>query len=372
MMTRDEAAAAGNEPAAWPGARRWSPRMAGGAAAGRWRLRAAARPGSVQRERRAADPARPAARPPGRSRPRAAASTGPPSPRFGLTNNMDPMGETQIGFALRRSTTPCSASWSASGTSAARRATQIVPDLATSVPTPTDGGLTYTFHLKSDIKFAPPVNREITSKRHPLRIPADQRLQARRAVRLLLRRGHRGMTGKATSPNNYISGIQTPNPTTIIFHLTKPTGDFLQRIASPAAAPVPAEVAKCFNTAGGYGRDLVASGPYMFQGSAPGEHLQLQDDQADDRLRPDQSHDPGAQPKLRAVHRQHPRQLRQRRRDHGGPERRGHLRAGPEGPARRVDDRPAAGDGHPAVPDRPVAHQGLPLRPDQSGRVTSR
>jgi len=186
---------------------------------------------------------------------------------FGLTNNMDPVGETQIGFAfavydamLRELVNFRHVNGSVG--------TQIVPDLATSVPTPTDGGLTYTFHLKSDIKFAPPVNREITSKDI---LYAFQRIND---SKLVAQYGYYydgvivGMTGNATSPNNHISGIQTPNPTTIIFHLTKPTGDFLQRVASPAAAPVPAEVAKCFNTAGAYGRDLVASGPYMFQGSA--------------------------------------------------------------------------------------------------------
>jgi peptide/nickel transport system substrate-binding protein len=186
---------------------------------------------------------------------------------FGLTDNLDPVGEDQIGFAfsvydalLRELVTTRHIDGAAG--------TQIVPDLATSVPTPTDGGLTYTFHLKSDIKFAPPVNREITSKDI---LYAFQRIND---GKLVAQYGYyydgviKGMTGKATSPNNHISGIQTPNPTTIIFHLVKPTGDFLQRLASPAAAPVPAEVAKCYNTPGTYGRDLVASGPYMLQGSA--------------------------------------------------------------------------------------------------------
>ena len=186
---------------------------------------------------------------------------------FGLTNNMDPVGETQIGFAfavydamLRTLVTFRHVNGAAG--------TQIVPDLATSVPTPTDNGLTYTFHLKPDIKFAPPVGREITSKDI---LYAFQRIND---SKLVAQYGYyydgviQGMTGKATGPDNHISGIQTPNATTIIFHLTKPTGDFLQRVASPAAAPVPAEVAKCFNAPGTYGRDLVASGPYMFQGSA--------------------------------------------------------------------------------------------------------
>jgi peptide/nickel transport system substrate-binding protein len=185
---------------------------------------------------------------------------------FGLTNNMDPVGETQIGFAfalydamLRTLVTFRHESGTAG--------TQIVPDLATSVPTPTDNGLTYTFHLKSGIKFAPPVNREITSQDIAY---AFQRIND---AKLVAQYGYyyvgviKGLTGKAKTPDNHISGIETPNSKTIIFHLTAPVGDFLQRIASPAAAPVPPEVAKCFNQAGTYGRDVVASGPYMFQGS---------------------------------------------------------------------------------------------------------
>src|SRR5262249_61604970 len=39
----------------------------------------------------------------------------------------------------------------------------LVPDIATSVPKPTDGGTTYTFHLKHGVKFGPPVNRQVTS-----------------------------------------------------------------------------------------------------------------------------------------------------------------------------------------------------------------
>lgn len=186
---------------------------------------------------------------------------------FGLTNNLDPVGETQIAFAfsiydgmLRNLVTFRHIAGPAG--------TQIVPDLATNVPAPTDHGLTYTFHLKPGIKFAPPVNRVITSQDIAY---AFQRIND---AKLVAQYGYyydgliKGMTGTATSPNNHISGIETPNSTTIIFHLTTPAGDFMQRLASPAAAPVPPEIAKCFTQPGSYGRDLVASGPYMFQGSA--------------------------------------------------------------------------------------------------------
>ncbi len=185
---------------------------------------------------------------------------------FGLTDNMDPTGEYQSGFAweiyaaslrtlvsYRRVSGPAG--------------TILYPDLATAMPTVTDGGLTYTFTLKSGIKFAPPVNREITSKDV---LFAFQRIND---ASLAAQYGFyfdgviQGMTGKATSMTAPISGIDTPNNSTIVFHLTAPTGDFLYRLALPATAPVPPEVGKCFTKAGAYGRDFISSGPYMLQGS---------------------------------------------------------------------------------------------------------
>src|SRR5204863_438101 len=69
--------------------------------------------------------------------------------------------------------------------------------------------------------------------------------------------------GKAKS----ISGIKTPNASTIVFTLTHPTGDFLFRMSMPATGPIPSEVGKCFEgQAGKYGRDLVSTAGYMIKG----------------------------------------------------------------------------------------------------------
>jgi peptide/nickel transport system substrate-binding protein len=69
--------------------------------------------------------------------------------------------------------------------------------------------------------------------------------------------------GKAKS----ISGVKTPDARTIVFHLTAPTGDFLYRLAMPAAAAMPQEVAGCFTKAGDYGRYVMSDGPYMLKGT---------------------------------------------------------------------------------------------------------
>jgi peptide/nickel transport system substrate-binding protein len=184
---------------------------------------------------------------------------------FGYTNGFDPTGE-YLGAAfatynaLLRTLVAYRFVAGAPGN-------ELQPDLATEVPEPTDNGLTYTFKLKPNIKFGPPVNRAITSKDVAY---AFQRINAQP---LAAQYGFyyfgvvKGMDGKAKSAETKISGIETPDDQTIIFRLTKPTGDFGYRLALAATAPIPQEVAKCYLKAGDYGRFVISSGPYMIQGS---------------------------------------------------------------------------------------------------------
>jgi peptide/nickel transport system substrate-binding protein len=143
----------------------------------------------------------------------------------------------------------------------------IVPDLATDTGTVSSDGLTYTFTLKDGVKFGPPLDRAITSEDVAY---AFQRINTKSLVAqygFYYNGVIDGMDGSAKSPDQTISGIETPDPKTITFHLTQPTGDFLYRLAMPATAPMPKEVAGCFTKAGDYGRNVVSSGPYMILGS---------------------------------------------------------------------------------------------------------
>jgi peptide/nickel transport system substrate-binding protein len=142
---------------------------------------------------------------------------------------------------------------------------EIVPDIAEKWETSSDG-LTWTFHLKQGVMFGPPVSRAVTSKDIAY---AFQRINT---TSLTAQYGNyydgviEGMDGQSKSEEDPISGIETPDDQTIIFHLTKPTGDFLYRVAMPATGPVPPEVGKCFTKAGDYGRFVISSGPYMMKG----------------------------------------------------------------------------------------------------------
>jgi peptide/nickel transport system substrate-binding protein len=195
---------------------------------------------------------------------------------FGFTDSFDPTGE-YLGDAWGIDSDLLIRTLVTYNHTAGPAGTKIVPDIATTVPKPTNGGKTYTFHLKK-VKFGPPVNRVVTSKdfvtaMKRLASPVDgaqydfyyndQKLGAIKGFGAFNK-------GKAKT----ISGISTPNASTIVFTLTKPQGDFLNRMAMPATGPMPAEVTKCFEGAarvGQYGRRIIATGPYMIAGSDKGK-----------------------------------------------------------------------------------------------------
>lgn len=184
---------------------------------------------------------------------------------FGFTNNMDPTGE-YLGDAfgildnlLVRTLVGYTHDANAAGN-------KVVPDIATSVPNPTNGGKTYTFHLKSGIKFSPPVNRAVTS--HDI-VTAMNRLANPKdgGQYSFYYKVIKGWDAYAAGKAKSISGISTPNNSTIVFNLTQPTGDFLYRMSMPATGPMPNEVTKCFEgQPGKYAGDLISTAGYMIKG----------------------------------------------------------------------------------------------------------
>jgi peptide/nickel transport system substrate-binding protein len=143
---------------------------------------------------------------------------------------------------------------------------EIVPDLATDLGEVSDDGLTYTFTLKDGIEFGPPVNREITAEDI---VYAFKRIGTDSIVAQYGFYYDGIIEGLADVKKltDELPGVEAVDEKTVQFTLTQPVGDFLYRLAMPAAAPIPAEVADCFTQAGEYGRYVIASGPYMYQGS---------------------------------------------------------------------------------------------------------
>ncbi len=143
---------------------------------------------------------------------------------------------------------------------------KIVPDLATGLPTVSDGGRTYTFELRKGIRYS---TGGVVQ-------PADIRRGIERALLqsgdqfpkmtpyLAAIEGSRGcLTGKRTHCD-LTRGITTsPGSSTVTFHLSKPDPDFLFKLALPEYDAVPASTPLHARL------PLPATGPYQIAGYQP-------------------------------------------------------------------------------------------------------
>lgn len=149
------------------------------------------------------------------------------------------------------------------------------PDLATAAPEISKDGKTVTIHIRKGIKYAPPVNRVVTSK--------DIKYAVERAFS-----GHvpnayvftylSSIQGAPTKPDPKgvpsIPGIQTPDDSTIVFKLTKPaSADVVGTLSLPVSVPVPEEYAKPFDAKNPstYDQHVAFVGPYMVEHDASGK-----------------------------------------------------------------------------------------------------
>jgi peptide/nickel transport system substrate-binding protein len=145
---------------------------------------------------------------------------------------------------------------------------QIVPDLATNVPKPTGGGKTYTFTLRSGIKFS---NGQAVT-------PKDVRATFERLFKI------RESPNAGTWYNVIVGGdacIKTPKTCSlakgitisgnkITFHLTHPDPEFLDQMAVPFAFILPASTPdKIVNI------PPPGTGPYKWVEYAPNKEIKL-------------------------------------------------------------------------------------------------
>jgi peptide/nickel transport system substrate-binding protein len=153
--------------------------------------------------------------------------------------------------------------------------TEARPDMATGQPEVSSDGKTITVHIRKGVKFAPPVNREVTSK----------------DIKYAIERGFSGHVPSAYAqlyfgviqgapktpdpkgvPN--ISGIQTPDDQTLVFKLSAPrSGQVIGAMALPLTVPVPEEYAKKFDAKNPstYDQHVAFTGPYMVKNDASGK-----------------------------------------------------------------------------------------------------
>lgn len=149
----------------------------------------------------------------------------------------------------------------------------VVPDLATSTGTASDNAKTWKFTLKDGLKYedgSPITTADIKygiSRAFDPDLPeGPQYIQQDLAN---VPKGYKGPTKSGSVLPN--SSISTPDAKTIIFHLSKPVGDFSYLASEPTFAPVP----KAKDTGVKYDNHVFSSGPYKIQTYNRGKNMIL-------------------------------------------------------------------------------------------------
>jgi len=163
-----------------------------------------------------------------------------------------------------------------------------VPDLATGPPEISADNKTITVHIKPGIKYAPPVNRVVTTK--------DIKYAFERAFSKEVPSGYAGayfssIAGTPAKPNSGdikpISGIETPDDTTIVFKLKTAEAPLVsQALVMPITTPVPEEYASKWDksTPSKFDQYQSFTGPYMVKndpttgkvtGRVPGKSISI-------------------------------------------------------------------------------------------------
>ena len=169
-------------------------------------------------------------------------------------------------------------------------ATEPEPDLAEGPPEVSDDGRTVTITIQSGIKYGPPLDDRTVKT-------ADIKYALERCFLPQVGNGYAssyysGIVGSkefADGKADEVSGIETPDDVTLVIKTAKPVAVIqnANALALPCTAPVPKDYAQKYDEGkkSTYGEHVVATGPYMIEGSesgtvprsgyAPGERLVL-------------------------------------------------------------------------------------------------
>ncbi len=141
---------------------------------------------------------------------------------------------------------------------------QLVPALATGPGTVSSDGLTWTYHIKSGMKFSDgtPITSADVKYAVERTFAKDVLVNGPSYFQVLLAGNAAKYKGPYKDKKKVgLTAVDTPDPATVVFHLAKPFGDFNYVVAIPQTAPVP----QAKDTGANYQLNPVSSGPYMFQ-----------------------------------------------------------------------------------------------------------
>ncbi|MBB4112181.1 peptide/nickel transport system substrate-binding protein/oligopeptide transport system substrate-binding protein [Rhizobium sp. BK226] len=142
-----------------------------------------------------------------------------------------------------------------------------VPSLAESFTVSPDG-LTYTFKLHKGVKFSNGRDVVASDVKYSIERAVDPKTQGPGAGFFGAIKGFEDETGGKTTT---LSGIETPDDSTVIFNLSRPDATFLHVLAINFASVVPKEAVEA--AAGDFGKKPVGSGTFILKDWTIGQQL---------------------------------------------------------------------------------------------------
>jgi peptide/nickel transport system substrate-binding protein len=139
----------------------------------------------------------------------------------------------------------------------------VVPALATSLGVASDGNKTWTYHLKSGVKYengSPVTSQDV---KYAVERTFDRAVlpNGPSYFASLLAGNAATYKGPYKDKTGSLTAIDTPDSSTIVFHLNQPFADFNYVVAFPQTAPVPPNK----DTGANYQLHPQSTGPYKFE-----------------------------------------------------------------------------------------------------------
>ena len=155
-------------------------------------------------------------------------------------------------------------------------ATTPTPDIATALPKVSNGGKTLTITIKDNIKYSPPLQTRAVKS-------ADFKYAIERCFLPQVGNGYiniyyndiKGVDAYKSGKAKEISGLETPDDTTLVINTTQPAGVLSSggALGMPCTVPVPKDYAQKYDQGkqSTYGQHQVFTGPYMIQNDGKGK-----------------------------------------------------------------------------------------------------
>jgi peptide/nickel transport system substrate-binding protein len=162
----------------------------------------------------------------------------------------------------------------------------LVPDLATALPTSSSDGLTWTFHIRPNVHYAPPLQNVSVTAQDFIRALTREALSSTAATYPFYYSVIEGFDDVTSGKAKSISGLSAPDPLTLQVKLAVAAGYFPYLFTLTAASPIPPSPSDPSSPIGvaqghkqNYAPFIASTGPYMYKGADTIDYSQPADQQ---------------------------------------------------------------------------------------------